>query len=396
MSAASTIGRISRGLLLVAASLVANASADAATSPPCAIPKDINTPAWTARCTKALEREHDLKKRATLLFGRAYAAVDQYRYDAALIDLDAAVSADPDCARCRHERAFLNSELGEYAKAIEDLDREIELAPTAGSYQERAYARQFNGDLVGAWRDRVRVTDLDPDSPGSLLARAEAAAWMGQFETARADAGRALTQAKEQGDEKQQTAAAAQLRDLELLTTTSPGENPASRCVMQSMAHGDSTVLIGDCTRAFFEAPDNKAKAEVLATRATAWRVLANDEDQAAGDMRVAAGLDPNAVAPRINLGYAYLQSSHSWAANREFERALAIERNWLALAGRAQARMNLGDAKGARIDAEESLAAQPNEAAAWVLADLALAHLKELGVDDPAKVIETAADKQP
>lgn len=409
-----------RWTLLAAVALAANVHA--ATPAPCDVPKDINTPTWTARCDKAIDHERDLKKRAVLLFGRAYAAVEQYRYDDALVALDAAVAADPDCIRCRHERAYLNGELGYYTKAIEDLDHEIDLAPTAAAFQERAYARMFSGDLPGAYRDRAREVDLNPESIDALLARAAAASWVGNFDASRADAEQALAMAKEHGDEKQQAAANDRLKDLELWQTASPGENPASRCVMKSMSHGEPTTLIGDCTRAFFEAPDKAAMAEALTTRATAWTVLATDPDNATVDERVAVGLDPKNYGRYVNLGFSFLQNHHSWAANREFERALAIERNWLALAGRAQARMNLNDPKGAKADAEESMAMHPSEAGAWVLADLALAagerdharelflavygmgsrddgllaQLKELGVDDPDKAVAEAKAKKP
>jgi tetratricopeptide (TPR) repeat protein len=89
-------------------------------------------------------------------------------------------------------------------------------------------------------------------------------------------------------------------------------------------------------------------------------------------DMALARAFDPENARRYINLGYSYLQSNHSWAANREFERALAIERHPYALAGRAAARLNLGNKDGAMADAQASNELEPNEAATWVLADLA------------------------
>lgn len=405
--------KLSRWSVIIALSMAANAWA--AGPAPCDIPKDINTPEWTARCNKAIEREHDLKKRAVLHFGRAYAAIEKYRYDDALIDLDAAVTEDPDCTRCRHERAYLNGELGSYAQAIEDIEREIALSPdNADAYSERAYARKFSGDLAGAYRDRSRIVDLQPDSADALLARAEAAKWVGQFDVTRADAEQARTLAQKQGNTEAEATAKQALEELALWTTTSPGADPASRCVMRNLKTGDPTTLIGDCTQAFLDAPDGATKADALTTRSTAWTVLATSPDNAVVDSRVAAGLDPKNPERYINVGYGFLTSKHSWAANREFERALAIDRHWLALAGRAQARMNLEDPKGAKADALESMKMHPNEAAGWLLADLALAEgnrdvakklylvvyqlgsrddrlieqLKQLGVDDPDKAV--------
>lgn len=397
-------------LLLSAAPAV-----NAATEQACAVDQPMDAPEWLASCNAAIKSEKDPGRLATLLFGRAYFAVEQYRYDAALEDLDAAVTADPDCVRCRHERAYLNGELSNYAAALADLDYEIKLTPkSASAYSERAYARTFNGDLGGAYQDRARDLELQPDDLDSLLARSEAALWLGRFEDATADAAQAQAFAKEASDQETTDRATQRLEEIKLWRTTSPGPKAAERCVMKdTLVASDPKTLIGDCTRAFFDAKDGAAKAEALTTRSTAWTVLANSPDDAALDMRVAAGLDPGNPHRYINLGYAYLTTRHSWAAKREFDRAIALERSWLALAGRASARLNLDDAQGAEADALESMKIELNQAAAWVLGDLAfdagqkdraremylatyrlgsrddrlLARLKELGVPDPAAV---------
>jgi tetratricopeptide (TPR) repeat protein len=346
-----------------------------------------------------------------LLFGRAYAAVDQYQYDPAIVDLDAAIVADPDCTQCRHERAYLHAELGNYARAISDLDHEIRLTPqAANAFAERGFARTFNGDLAGAYEDHAKHLELKPDSVGALIARGEAALWLGRFDAADADALLAQSRAKAIRDEKSLARAIELREDIQLLRTPSRGPK-AGRCELPQEldASGDKT-LIGDCTRAFLDAKTGAAKADALTTRSTAWTVLRSSPNNAAVDLRVAAGLDPGNPLRYINLGYAYLLTSHSWAAAREFDRALAIQKSPQALAGRASARRNLGDLKGAETDALASMELEPNEAAAWLLGDLAfeagdresarefylaifragsrddrlLERLKELGVPDP------------
>ena len=64
-----------------------------------------------------------------LLFGRAYYAVEQYRYDDAIADLNAALAADPDNPDYLRERAYVHGELSNFGEAIADLDRVIKLQP---------------------------------------------------------------------------------------------------------------------------------------------------------------------------------------------------------------------------------------------------------------------------
>ena len=398
------------GALLLASGLVARGATPAA----CDMEQDFSTPQWRANCDRAISWERDPEKRAELLQRRAYVAVEQYRYDDALVDLNAAVSADPNCATCLHERAYLNSELGEYGAAIADLDHEIKLRPDfAAAYRERAFARAFNGDLEGAYQDRVREVEFEPQSADSLLARGKAALWLGRFDDAAADFTRVETLAKAAGDEELRADAAENREAIGLWSLSSGDKKAASRCVMRDLVASDAGLkaLIGDCTQAFLEAKKGSDKADALTTRSSALVVLDSSWDRATVDTRIAAGLDPTPDR-YINLGFAYISVEHSRAAIQEFNRALAKGDNWLALAGRASARHNIDDTAGAEADALASMKLKLNEAAAWVLGDIAyergekekargmylavyqmgsrddrlIARLKELGVSDPAK----------
>ena len=406
---------------LLSVSLVANAaetgaadSSAANTGTPCNLHEEFTQPQWRLACDTAIAQEADAGKRAVFLQARAYVAIEQYRYDDAFTDLNGALAAFPDCADCLHERAYLNGELGEYAAAIADLDREIALRPDrAAAYRERAYARGFSGDLQGAYQDRARVQQMDPTS-GALAARGDAALWLGMFNDAAADFSEAEKLAQDEGDEKARAHAVAQLEEVALLRASAGDKKAARRCVMQELDGKDPKVnkLIGDCTQAFLLAKDGAAKAQALTTRATLWVLHDGSWDRAALDNRVAVGLDAGNHELYVNLGYNYLQTKHSWAAKREFDRALARKRSFMALAGRAEARVNLDDPDGAFADAKESYEIKPNAPALWVLGDLVyekgdkdgakkfylgayklgarddrlIARLKELGVDDPAK----------
>jgi tetratricopeptide (TPR) repeat protein len=385
-----------------------------AASAPCANVEGAGSPEWSAECERAIAAENDARRRAALQFARAFVAVEHYNYNDALTDLDAAITADPDNPLYLHERAYVFGELSQYAAAIADLDRQIELQPKEpAAYRERAYARHYSGNLQGAYEDRAREAELQPADVDALLARAEAAMWLGRFDDARADGKRAAALAKSAGNDEGRKDATQFLEELARWQKTSPGDKAGSNCKTPNGVIPSD--LIGDCTRAFFNAKDGAARAEALTTRSIGWRTIENKEGAVIEDLRVAVAFDPTNAARYTNLGYAYLSSSHSWAASREFDRALAIQRDWLALAGRAAARSNLKDPEGALADALASMDLKPNEPATWVLANLAfdrgdqenarqlyltiyrmgsrddrlIGRLKELGVADPAQALK-------
>jgi tetratricopeptide (TPR) repeat protein len=404
---------IAAAMVLLAMSPAAHSASDA----DCATAEAAHFEAWRAKCDAALAQETDPIQRAKLLYRRAYVSVEKHRYDDALKDLNAALAADPDNPLYLHERAYVNSELSEFAAALVDLDRQVALQPEEPTaYRERAHARHFSGDLAGAYEDRDKEVRLTPDSPQALLYRGEDALWIGRFADAAADAKRAGKLAKSARNNKAQADAAELLAQVESWRRTSPSRGSAARCTLdEGIDQKTPPTLIGDCTQAFLAATNGIAKADALTTRSVAWLVLANDQDSSTGDLRVAAALDPQSADRYLNLGFSYLSSRFSWAAKREFDRALELERNPFALAGRAAARKNLGDPTGARADAMASQEIYPNEAASGVLADLAfdegdhdaarahyldayrlgsrddqlIARLKDLGVTDPAAAAE-------
>lgn len=402
--------RIFLGCLLGAAVTTQCLAAGNLLEPSCDPHGDLKTADWRGRCNAAIDAQTDDKKRAALLFGRAYAAVEDYRYDDALRDLDAALVADPDNPRYLHERAYVNGELSNHAAAIADLDKQIAQQPNEPEgFSERAYARHYAGDLAGAYSDRARIVELDPESLDALAARAEAAVWIGKIAEAIADAKAILVHPAAKDDEKL-LARAQQLLDAANLMSA-PGE-PA-RCKMRNMETKDARRQITDCTHAFFAATSPHAKAEALTYRSVGWQLIPN-EDRATDDDAVAVGIEPGNDELLVNLGFHYLSSNHSWAAERMFSRAIAIKRSPMALAGHARALWNLNQAEAAFTEARESFGVDGNEAATWLLADMTfdrgdrtvakqlylsiyrrgsrddglVARLKELGVSDPGKAI--------
>ena len=159
---------------------------------------------------------------------------------------------------------------------------------------------------------------------------------------------------------------------LRLWQVRSDAVDPAAACVWPTSNEVMVRAgFIGDCTAAFLAESRPEKRAEYLTYRSMAWLTVAQDSDASTADRAVAAALDPGNADMHANLGFAYLTVHHSWAAAREFDRALAIREHWLGLAGRAAAKYNLHDAEGAFTDARRSFEIHPNELALTVLGDL-------------------------
>jgi tetratricopeptide (TPR) repeat protein len=365
-------------------------------------------------CDASLAAARDPKLKSRLLLRRAYALNEKARYEAALADLDAAVAADPAYGMAWHERAYTHSELREFDKAAADADRDVAVRPdSADAYRERAFARHGLGDFKGDFDDRSKVVALSPGNPSALLARGRAALWIGRADDARADTAKALALAEKAGEAAVADASRSQQALIARWTARSPAASPAAACRAAAKANRlDAPNLIGDCTAAFLAAATPHDRAELLALRALAWLVAAQDQVSSVDDTAMTVALEPGNAQWHANLGGMYLMVHHSWAARRELDIAIRLHDGWMARGQRAAARYNLQDYDGAFADAKRSVEMEPNEVALTVLGQLAhdrgddksaklfwmsawhlgshdadlLAKLKEIGVADPEK----------
>lgn len=378
---------------------------------PCILPEATRHGTPEAGACDAAITASDRTTRARLLFYRGYVRNEQRDTLAALVDLDAAVAADPNNIEARQERAYTNNELGNYAEARADLEASAALGvATKRLFQERALSRMKLGDITGAIADRDRVLALAPEDGVALNARADDLLFAGRFADARADIARAEARAAAT-DDKQVQDTSSRLRKRLALMTEGAEANPDRVCRdAQKNTEFKRTHLVATCTAAYLAAPGNPARAEMLTTRSVAW-LFADDEADAVFDLQMAAALDPGNADWHANLGFSYVKAHHSWAGEREFDRSLAIKESWAALGGRAWARFNLRKIDGAFADAKRSFEIHPNEIALTVLGDLAadrkdpkaaklywmsawhlgdhgddlLERLKSIGVTDPA-----------
>ena len=326
--------------------------------------------AWHSACDAAIAAATEPRLRAELLYRSGYAYNEHDEYSAARQALQEAVRLEPTNVAAWQELSYTENSLGNYAPAEQAADRALALgAHDDQPYQERAMARHYQGNFEGAWADRDRLARLNPDDAGKRIGRAEAALWLGRFDEAAADLDAAAAQASDDDTRRQ----VEHWRGaLQRWRTRSSAADPAAACVWPR--DNDDLLrpgLIGDCTAAFLAETRPARRAELLTIRSLAWLSAAQDQETATDDRAIAVALDPGNADWHANLGYAYLGVHHSWAAAREFDRALAIRETWGALAGRASAKYNLHDPAGAFADARRSFELHPGVVALTVLGDL-------------------------
>jgi tetratricopeptide (TPR) repeat protein len=363
-------------LLALAASV--HAEETSLPNPPgCADYRDVKTGQADPACDAAITDEKDPRAKSVMLFRRGFikdATGNFDNYDSAIADLTEAIRLAPNNQPAHAERAYLYNELGRWSEALNDLDKSIELNPTEPKgYQERALARFMLGDLQGAFRDRDTKFKLQPSDSGALLARAWAELWIGRFDAAKQDVDDAdkLTQPN---DAASIEFAALIRKELPAWQTTSGAFMPNASCLEAGKQKTyDRPGLIGDCSRAFLDATEPKAKASLLSVRALAWSIVLHDEDASTADKQIAVALDPNTAKWHSNLGYAYVNGGQAIAALTEFNLAIALEPNFADVGGRAAAYTELQRYDEATADAKRSLDMKPNDVALTVLGDIAL-----------------------
>ena len=350
---------------LLAAAICCGDSFAAEATGPCAVPGDTKTAEWRNACDSAIVAEQDDALRGKLLFGRAYAAVEEYRYDDALNDLGAALvhgsneSALPARA-CLHQRRAVELRRCHRGPRPPDRTAAKQCRRILRTGVREAPQRRSRGRVPGSCPrrrtlgrcvrlDRARAPKPRCGSASSTPATADAAEII-----------------KSTNDEAELKRASDLQAAVELLSA--PGH--ANPYTMRSMTTKDARAQIADCTRAFLDARDGRAKAQALTSRSLGWQLIP-DQNRATDDAAVAVGLDPNNPRPlaRTSAFSTSVPNTHG-LVNACSRVRFRSKRSPMALAGHAQALSNLGQPEAAFKEAMESFGIDGNEAATWFLAD--------------------------
>lgn len=89
-------------------------------------------------------------------------------------ECDKTIAINPDEATMFIHRSYANHRLGEFKKAIDDLNEAIKLEPTADNYAARADANLYVDNFDGAISDANQSLKLDPENSYAFMARGAA------------------------------------------------------------------------------------------------------------------------------------------------------------------------------------------------------------------------------
>ena len=126
----------------------------------------------TGRALSDYERSLSLKRDELTLLGISQIQWGRERYDLALQAMDEAMMHRPGDASFYHIRGNIYRDSGQFAKAIQDYDKALELVSWLEQVRsERCVALSLMGRPEEGLRDCNRAIEKDPASPNSFLNR---------------------------------------------------------------------------------------------------------------------------------------------------------------------------------------------------------------------------------
>ncbi|MGW0422554.1 tetratricopeptide repeat protein [Streptomyces sp. NPDC003015] len=271
---------------------------------------------------------------------------NRQEYAQALEEYDRAVELDPLQPRAHYGRGLTHQLLEDYPAALAALDRAVELAPDTGwILAERAETYRLASRLDEADADFSRAVALDPTDDIALTGRAVCRHTMGRLDEALADFNRALS------------------IDPEYLWAL----------VRRSRLHrarGDLDKAFADLDRAAALAPE---VAWVASERGDAYR-LAGRYEEAVAELGRAVTLEPGYASALASRAQALYELGRYEAALADFDRAVGLIPDYAwALVMRSRVRRRLDDQDGMLEDLRRAAGAEPG--AHWIQAELGSAY---------------------
>ena len=114
-----------------------------------------------AACTRLLSDPSYVNSREAIYVNRGVAYKNLGQYKRALPDLDRSLQLNPKYANAYDSRGFVYGKLGQYKRALQDINQAIRLDQTVPDiYSHRAVVREKLGDHAGAKADRRKAQSL--------------------------------------------------------------------------------------------------------------------------------------------------------------------------------------------------------------------------------------------
>lgn len=100
---------------------------------------------------------------------RGFVAMNEQRFQEAMLDFSEAIKITPQDARVYEQRAAVEMKVNEYDKALADYSQAIKLNPSeVRVYLYRAYVYELKGDIKNSMADTAKVLKLDPKNEQAL------------------------------------------------------------------------------------------------------------------------------------------------------------------------------------------------------------------------------------
>lgn len=123
---------------------------------------------------------------------RAMALVETQRFSEALPSFEAALRRGPPSLELHLTRGLCRASLGDYAAAIDDYSRAIEIKPSAATYTQRGWLYALRGNPLFGLQDFDKALALEPQSADAHCGRGLTLAYLGRHSEATAAAERSL------------------------------------------------------------------------------------------------------------------------------------------------------------------------------------------------------------
>jgi tetratricopeptide (TPR) repeat protein len=264
------------------------------------------------------------------------------QYARALAEYDRAIELDPDLVQAHYGRGLTHQLMDDYPAALAAFDRADELVPDADwILVERGETYRMAGRFEEAVADFDRAITLDPTDPEPVASRGVCRHFAGQYDEALADFDRAL----------------------------GLHEDYLWALVRRARLFRDREELdkaFADLDRAARLAPDS---AWVASERGEAFRATGRFEE-AVAELGRAVRLDPDHASALAGRGVARHELGRSEEALADLNRAIELhpDYSW-ALVMRARVRRRLEDRAGMFEDLRRAVAASPDND--WIETEL-------------------------
>lgn len=270
---------------------------------------------------------------------RAWAYIEQKRWQQAINDFNKASALNPNWDLPYFGRGWVYNQRKEYASAIAEYDKAVELNPKyPNSWNNRGAAKSWLNQMREAIADYDKAIELKPNYVKAYENRGKAYGTLGDNVRAAADLNRAAQ-----------------------IDSSNKGADKIIEQAEALVQRGEFTEALNLLNQAAELFPDNQF---VFVNRGNIYNNNFHDYDKALADYQKTIELNDKFSWPYHNRAVAYGRLKRWEDAVVDFGRAIELNPTYAAAYnGRAWAYCKIGNFEAALVDVNRALALKPNEA---------------------------------